>query len=623
MNKDEQLTKLNELFGSYKAEWLRGKIFKFFAEPSYFLALKDNRPCVLQGGRGTGKTTVLRGLSYQGQFALLNESIISFDKNNFIGIYHRVNTNHVRAFIGGGISEDEWQRIFGHYFNLIISREILHFIKWHKEYSSNDEEISPVSCNRILNSLHINKTCNNFNLLLEEIETAMYEFQAQINNISGEKRPDLSMSGDPIKLLTECVTSLIQFKNKTFYILIDEYENFTKYQQRCINSLLKHNTELYTFKIGMRELGWETRNTLNEHESINDPADYVLIDIVEKFNNEEHFEKFAKDVCQQRIKQLLPSDNNDFSIEEALPSMIMEDEAEKLNVKNSILFKKHIESNIENKTISSLPLLYQYFLAYWAENYGKKMKDVIFDYQKNKAKWDERYGNYKHSMLFKIRKGRGMAGIQKYYAGWNTYIKLAHGNIRYLMELVYRAYEKHLDNNNDIAFPISYDNQTKVAQDTGMKNLMELEGLCKNGARLTRLLLGFGRLFNLLISGNGKIAPEINQFAIKGRIDSDCNEILKDAVMHLACIRTPGNKPSSKSTTKEYIYSIHPIYAPYFVYSYRIKRKMDISSKEFLEIINDTPKYINKILMKKKIKIDDEDVLPEQLEFFKEFYEND
>ncbi|WP_442757035.1 ORC-CDC6 family AAA ATPase [Prevotella intermedia] len=27
--------------------------------------------------------------------------------------------------------------------------------------------------------------------------------------------------------------------------------------------------------------------------------------------------------------------------------------------------------------------------------------------------------------------------MQKYYAGWSTFVKLANGNIRYLMELIY------------------------------------------------------------------------------------------------------------------------------------------------------------------------------------------
>ena len=37
------------------------------ARPSYFPYLSTNQSCVLLGGRGTGKTTVLKGLSYEGQ----------------------------------------------------------------------------------------------------------------------------------------------------------------------------------------------------------------------------------------------------------------------------------------------------------------------------------------------------------------------------------------------------------------------------------------------------------------------------------------------------------------------------------------------------------------------------
>jgi hypothetical protein len=624
MNNEDLLKKLNELFGSYRAEWLKGKIFDFFAEPSYFAALKDYRPCVLQGGRGTGKTTVLRGLSYQGQFALHEKSIKQLDDNNFIGIYHRVNTNHVRAFVGGGLNEEEWQRIFGHYFNLIICREILLFISWHKKLANNDENISSVFCNRIAKSMQINNSCESLESLLENVETTMYEFQAQINNISCEMRPFLSMAGDPIKLVIECAVSLSQFKNKTFYILIDEYENFTEYQQKCINSLIKHNSDSYTFKIGVRELGWKTRNTLNEQESLTDPADFVIIDIEQQFNDGSYFNEFAKNVCQQRIKQLFLNDENkEYSIETAFEALSLEEEALKLDVKKTFLFEKYEDQIKENKeVIRDISLLYLYFMVYWAENHKKKLGEIVSDYQKNKLQWDERYENYRYSMLFKIRKGRGMSGIQKFYAGWDTYIKLAHGNIRYLMELVYRAYEKHLTDNN-IFSPISPENQTKTAQEIGMKNLIELEGLCKNGAQLTRLLLGFGRLFNVLISGAGKTAPEINQFSIKGKISQESNEILRDAVMHLACIRIPGNKPSSKSTIKEYMYALHPIYAPFFVFSYRRKRKIELFDNDFLGMVTDTSKYIKKILKRKKVSDSNIDVLPEQLDLFREVYDND
>src|ERR1017187_2508691 len=93
--------KLSELFGSYKAEWLRDYVFDLFTEPSYFPALMTPRPCILLGGRGTGKTTVLRGLSYEGQFAIGGRDTAKIRDWPFYGFYYRVNTNRVAAFRGG------------------------------------------------------------------------------------------------------------------------------------------------------------------------------------------------------------------------------------------------------------------------------------------------------------------------------------------------------------------------------------------------------------------------------------------------------------------------------------------------------------------------------------------
>jgi len=621
MKETDQLKRLNELFGSYRAEWLKGKIYDFFTEPSYFTALKDNRPCVLQGGRGTGKTTVLKGLSYQGQYALHDSNINRFDDSEFIGIYYRINTNHVRAFVGGGIDTEKWQKIFGHYFNLIICREILNFIEWHKGQSSNDKILSPHVCKLISKSLLIREECNNFQQLLELIETNMYEFQAKINNIAECSSIELSMSGDPIKIVTEHAVDLDQFNNKMFYILIDEYENLENNQQQLINTLIKHNTEFYTFKIGVRELGWRIKHTLNKNELLHDPADYVLINIEQKLTEESDFSDFAMKVCQPRIQKLIDEESTKFTIEESLLSLPYEEEAIKLKVKETDLYNEYLKlSEEEILEIKDLPSLYIYFIFYWASIHFVNRKDIVLDYSKNKKKWNIRYNSYKYEMLFKIRKGRGMVGIQKYYSGWNTYIKLANGNIRYLMELVYRAYEKHISAGSDLQNPVSFEDQTIAAQDIGLKNLMELEGLWKNGAQLTKLLLGFGRIFNVLACEQVKSRPELVQFSISGSTSSECDEILNAAVMNLALIRMPGNKLSDQNTTRDYIYAIHPIFAPYFVFSYRRKRNMNITDSELLGVINDPKKYIKSILAKSNIKESEINELPSQLLLFEEYY---
>lgn len=621
MKQEEQLKKLNELFGSYRAEWLKSKIYEFFTEPSYFTALKDNRPCVLQGGRGTGKTTVLKGLSYQGQFALHNSNIEDFDKSDFIGIYHRINTNHVRAFVGGNIDENIWQKIFGHYFNLILCREIVNFISWHKKNSPSDEELTKHECNLVTKSLLINERCNDFDHLTQLLEMHMYEFQSKINNISSCNSMELSMSGDPLKVLTEHVAGLKQFENKMFYFLIDEYENLENNQQQIINTLIKHSTDYYTFKIGVRELGWRIKHTLNNNELLHDPADYTIINIEQKLTEHNYFAEFAMKVCQPRLQQLIDEGSEKFTISNSLISMSYEDEAIKLKIKETSIYKSYEKLSKKNKDkLEGLPALYIYFILYWATLHNEDIVTTIDSYVLDNKSWNTRYNTYKYEMLFKIRKGRGMVGIQKYYVGWTTYIKLANGNIRYLMELVYRAYEKHIIDNYDLLEPVNFENQTLAAQEIGLKNLTELEALWKNGSQLTRLLLGFGRIFNVLACESVKSRPELVQFSIIGERGDETEEILNAAVMNLALIRIPGNKLSDQNSTRDYIYSIHPIFAPYFGFSFRRKRNMSISNSEFIGVIKDPKKYIKLILQKSNIREFDTKELPSQLQLFEDYY---
>ena len=616
MTSDEKLAQLDELFGSYKAEWLNEKIFHFFAAPSYFTSLKDKRPCVLMGGRGTGKTTVLRGLSYMGQYALNNDDIDRFDLNSYIGIYFRCDTNHVHAFSGKGIDNGTWMKIFAHYFNLIFTSEILEFIDWHKKLKSDDEVLSKHACSLIATSLHLGDV-SDYKELIHVLETAMYKFQADINNISDGNMPQLSLAGDPVKIVTEQARKLRQFSGKIFYLLIDEYENLLDSQQQIVNTLLKHVPQSYTIKIGVREMGWRVKHTMNPQESVIDPADYVLFNIVDEFTDEtpDQFESFARDVCQLRIKDLLEEDGVEFDIEQALVNLPYEDEAIKLGVEQTCQYKNILEFEKESGLDLGVSSLYKFFISYWSENHNSMLKDTIEDYFKNRKSWNTRYENYKYSLLFKIRTGRGSGGIQKYHAGWSTFVKLANGNIRYLMELVYRSYYIYLQEGGDITKPVSADVQTKAARNVGWKNLTELEGTWSNGAQLTRMVQTLGTIFSKLAKDGENSAPEIVQFEIEGERSARTEELLQAGIMNLALVRMPANKQSGRGSVKEFMYSLHPIFAPYFIYSFRRKRKIGLSDAEFLLCVDNPNNAVRDILSKRNVKIDKEETNMYQLSF--------
>lgn len=613
---EEKLEKLNAMFGTYRAEWLNNKIFKFFAIPSYFAELKGNRPCVLQGGRGTGKTTVLRGLSYKGQWALCNQDIKAFDSNDFVGIYLRFNTNHTHAFEGAGADRRQWQRLFAHYLNLLICKEILQFVAWHKKIVPDDEELSEQACRLVAATLNLEGTVNTRLELYEGIELSMYKFQAAINNIADGMTVKLSMQSEPVNVLTQKLVELSQFNEKMFYIMMDEYENLTDDEQEVVNTYLKHNNKRYTFKIGVRELGWRVKNTLNPDELLTSMADYALIPIEDNFyKNEKLFLSFATEVCEQRIQALMEGESENYKIEQAFAPLSYEEEAILLKVESHrhyLAVKEYLE--LKGKDLGLTPL-YMFTLGYWAEKENRSIEDVVTEYEARSTFWNQRYDNYKYSMLFKIRSGRG-SGLKKYYAGWNTILKMANGNIRYVLEMVYHSYVKHLSNDLGFDTPVPPRLQTEAAYDVGGIMLQDLEQEAKNGYKLSKLVINIGSFFNQLATDSDKTAPEITEFYIEEEITPEVDEYLKSGVMHMAFIRMPNTKNSGIGATKDYLYSLHPAFAARFVYSFRRKRKIVITNDDFISLTISHKQLTERVLSKKTNLLDEFSKTAMQLNFF-------
>lgn len=615
---------LSHLFGSYKAEWLREQLFDLFTEPTYFPELKTPRPCVLVGGRGTGKTTVLRCLSYEGQFALTGKRVESIRDWPYYGMYYRVNTNRVTAFKGPEVTEDQWNRLFGHYINLELCGLVLRFLQWFELHSSGTQ-LSAADCEDIAASLHASGAPRDIKQLAAAVRQSKTLFEASINNIADAQLPSLSLQGAPIDTLMKAVSLLPQFAGKSFFFLLDEYENFEDYQQQVVNTLLKHAGHAYTFKIGVRELGWRRRTTLNPNEHLTSPADYVRVDITSRLT-EQDFAQFAASVCNARLKRITPQvDAAIHDVSVLLPALSEEDEAKELGV-DEWWTKLRSSSNLSRDTIAlleRLPRLEAYFVTYWSESQRRRVEEVLTEREHDPQAWTNRYFNYRYASLFSLKSGK--RGIRKYYAGWPVFVQLAAGNVRYLLELVDRSLIAHLQNGGSISSVVPYDVQTDAAQRVGQKNLSELEGISVQGAKLTKLLLGLGRVFQVMATQSAGHAPEVNQFQVKfteernGAPHSEVEQLLRDAVMHLALLRFPGSKLQDPGETRDYEYMVHPIFAPFFVFSHRRKRKMTIQADDLLGLVHNPKKTIAKVLKAQNRRVELEP-LPDQLALFEGFY---
>ena len=620
---------LAELFSGYRAEWLDEKLFDLFTEPSYFPQLTTSHPCFLEGGRGTGKTTVLRCLSYQGQAALRRAQYRDVPEEwPYVGLYYRVNTNRVRAFAGPELELLDWTRMFAHYINIEFCEAVVGFLIWHTQQNPKMPAISTAGLSRVAATLHLNAP-STLDELRDGLLLSKLKFEAAVNNIADRSSlPLLSVQGGAIDVLLREVKGLSQFQHSFFFFLIDEYENFDKPQQRVLNTLIKHCGEFYSFKVGVRELGFRERSTLNAQEQLTHPADYRLINISQEL--EGRFSDFAAEVCQQRLQRVIGADEPSLDLTALLPALSAEEEAAKLGVGDAVgsvveeLRGEALDNEGFRRWLSDADLLEVFALVSRARQdemtNSEKLREILRDPQR----WNRHYENYKYAYLFSIRQGK--RGIRKYFAGWRVLCLLAASNIRYLLELVDQALNKHFNEGLGPLDPVTHEIQTVVAQNTGQRNLRELEGISLNGGKLSRLLLGLGRIFQVMAEDPTGHTPEVNQFQLNADIENEeCRgrvaELVTDGVMNLALLRYPGSKLQQQTDIRQFDYAVHPIFAAFFGFSHRRKRKIELSDQDILALI-DRPKETIGDVLSRQNRSDDMvlDELPEQMQLFRGFY---
>ena len=610
---------IHDVFGSFRAEWLRDDIYRLFSEPTYFGHLLGNKSCVLMGGRGSGKTTVLKCLSYEGQDALGKQD---WRSPAHVGVYYRVNTNVVTAFEGPELKSEEWRRLFGHFLNLTICGELARYLAWYQRKMA-PCDLSGLSFTTVALALGVGKT-DNLGQLLEEISEASNRLEIYINNF-GSDRPKISQLQTPISRFLDQLKKVPGHEDVAFHIIFDEYENLLNFQQRIVNTLIKHSGDNCYFKVGVRELGWRVHTTLNDFESLISPADYELIHIEDRLK--EGFVDFARTVCESRLQSNKALDGRHLPLDQLLPTLTTLEEAEQLGANRRVAgirkeFETKFPGHITDNTIDDFPLYVFYELN--REDLKKTLSDIK-QYSERNQRAIDKYHNHAHALLFTLAdKG---TPIPKYYCGHDTFARIASENIRFYMQLVHESIVQQIKVDKDLRKPINYTEQTIAARRVGLSFLRELEGATARGSYLSRLILGFGRYFQILAANPIGASPECNQFQLKdvedvAAIDSrtEAEQLLTEAVMHLALIRSPGTKLATESDTRAWDYSLHTIFAPYFNYSTRRKRKTTIADSDLILMSKSPQSTIKKLLGHSRQHLADGN-LPEQMSIFDEFFQ--
>ena len=223
-----------------RAEEYGHDVWEHFVIPLFYEdidLLGARKARIIRGGRGCGKTMLLRYLSHQSQFSQKRDFIPCESLNN-IGIYWRSDTSFSAGLKGWGIEEEVWKSAFEHALTLKISREILAALI--NIASSNYEGINSETLESInFDQLAIfdEECCGNVYEICEALKNKNNYLQTWVNNPKTMEFPRfLPPSNFLSELIAVIQTNIEPLSESIFYIYIDEYENLQLYQQRVINT---------------------------------------------------------------------------------------------------------------------------------------------------------------------------------------------------------------------------------------------------------------------------------------------------------------------------------------------------------------------------------------------------
>lgn len=607
-----------------RAEELGNRVFDYFAMPakSFYSRLLKPKAAVLVGGRGTGKTMLLKSMAFEYMVNNKSNEIARqlWERTSYLGCYIRADTNIVSSFRGRGIDEEEWGLLFAHYFNLRAAQQIVKTVKILINKDIISGNIIDHFINRYSEVVGESLSNNDINHVESSIKGRLDELVRYINNPKRFERPDLINNGTLLFEICMDLSENNRFSEKQWFILIDEYENLSELQQRIINTLIKANQPPVLFKIAMRPGGWWTQQTLSLSENLEGIADFDMINYHTDFSNEDYIDLIEK-AFEKSLKLNGIHDPFFQNVKNLLPDLSPEDEALRIvkKTKKSLNYIEQIKDKIINYSenykqkqtlmsrliIDEDPLRTRFHLVLLDR--GKKPVDIVNMMERRIKQYDELYRHNRIGTLFLFTNEYRQ---KKIYAGFETFVLLSSKIMRNFVSLFSRAWELSAEEGFSVEYPkeFTYEVQSKAAYDVSQGKVFEIVAY-PSGPSLSSFANHLGRIFEQLNKDVRQSQPERNHFAIIGDISPEIKDLMRGALMYSILQEIPATKLRSETEIRGRDYIFNRIYCPYYQISYRKIHKLELSADEFDILIkgsDNDKKTITAKILKKYLKESDE-----------------
>ena len=263
-----------------------------FHSPWDYELLTGEDNMIIEGGRGCGKSMILKSMELRAAVELVRlqrfqqRQSITFAESGlrYFGIYVKLPSGMFHEWDADcALTMNKAVTLFQHVFNMMMLRGVLENLRSAQRAGivHLSESGETAFCKDICLRIGISESYDRIEAVLRAVQLELNAVQDYMVQLRLEN-PAAVFKGHATSIhsfLNECCESIRSntddLKNVRFYLLLDEYENFSEQQQRVVNTLGKNRPPSLTLKIATRRLGIKARTDLGG-EPMQKPRDYLV-----------------------------------------------------------------------------------------------------------------------------------------------------------------------------------------------------------------------------------------------------------------------------------------------------------------------------------------------------------
>lgn len=261
------------------------------------------------GGKGSGKTHILRHNSYQ-VARLRSSKATGLDvvrRLKFLAVFLRAAALDAARFELFADSKAKWQQVFSVYFELRLAEALLEAVCDIKTTSPN-EQFDDESFLRSVREVVIDESvdqCRTVQQFSDWITSERRRIDDATNNAAFSGVVSIRI---PFSIGALCfgLTGALRnwseaFEDIPVIYLIDEVENLSDDQQQVINTLLRYAEGRVSFRITGRLYARKTLATIGSGEENREGSEFVTVYLDDILNSYPHYGEFAKRFILKRL----------------------------------------------------------------------------------------------------------------------------------------------------------------------------------------------------------------------------------------------------------------------------------------------------------------------------------